>query len=505
MTTTLPELTTALFSGEITSEEMDTLRSQLRGDDSTVDEFVWECLLADGLQQVLSDRTALDPAALVEQAVESADLAALPRVERWLAPAWDLIKQPLSLAMIVSSLVITTILLSLELWTLPEHQPAAVAGRPTFVAKIVAISFATFDAASDGNLKNRDLFDDDQIVLNSGLAVIEYDTGARVVLEGPATYHIAGANGGDLRLGKLVARVDTAAAHGFAVAVPGARVVDLGTEFGVEVAADGQSDVAVLTGEVELIGANNGAGSKQRLRLSANEAAMVTAGSGLIAKQSEANPAWMGKMVVLQSTLETGTKASTYTAQTGEGRLAAHAAPPEVVGAGIANLPSRPGGEIKLWNDIPVVGQTFSIGDTPLILNAVTVHCATDVPPTKEYVLRVGHVSGDNFVVVAQRSAQQYDSIRANDYLTFSLDPPVTLLANGRYGFDVGMVASSTEWRDGLPYLFRSADSDYDGGSAYRSGDNGEGNSTISFIHHDLIFHLDLSALEVPADDAASE
>src|SRR6185436_1902405 len=41
-------------------------------------------------------------------------------------------------------------------------------------------------------------------------------------------------------------------AHGFAVSTPRARVVDLGTEFGVRVNVAGQTDVHVLQGEVTL-------------------------------------------------------------------------------------------------------------------------------------------------------------------------------------------------------------------------------------------------------------
>ena len=77
---------------------------------------------------------------------------------------------------------------------------------------------------------------------------IEYDSGTRVVLEGPAEYRVGikvagtkaqrekGFNSGYLRVGKLVARVEKTKAKGFFVETPsGARVEDLGTEFGVEV------------------------------------------------------------------------------------------------------------------------------------------------------------------------------------------------------------------------------------------------------------------------------
>lgn len=168
---------------------------------------------------------------------------------------YDVIAQPMALGMIISGLFITTILLSLAL-IVPDRELAAPADRlpsTEFVARLTSTSQASFDATSDGNFQNRDLFDDDTVVLNEGLAVITYDTGARVVLEGPATFHIQGANGGDLKLGKLVARVETEASQGFAVVVPGARIVDLGTEFGAVVDGQAGTYVEVSAGKVDVM------------------------------------------------------------------------------------------------------------------------------------------------------------------------------------------------------------------------------------------------------------
>ncbi|MEX0866667.1 MAG: LamG-like jellyroll fold domain-containing protein, partial [Pirellulales bacterium] len=86
----------------------------------------------------------------------------------------------------------------------------------------------------------------------------------------PAVYHVAGANGGDLRVGKLVARVETKAAQGFAIQVPGATIVDLGTEFGTAVDAKEGSYVEVSAGKVDVIvrqGERRQLGAGQSLRL----------------------------------------------------------------------------------------------------------------------------------------------------------------------------------------------------------------------------------------------
>ena len=63
--------------------------------------------------------------------------------------------------------------------------------------------------------------------VTSGFMEIAYDTGARVILEGPATYEIESANGGYLAVGKLTARVEKKGS-GVRGQGPGVRGQDLG-------------------------------------------------------------------------------------------------------------------------------------------------------------------------------------------------------------------------------------------------------------------------------------
>jgi hypothetical protein len=135
--------------------------------------------------------------------------------------------------------------------------------------------------------------------LASGLLEITYDRGARLIIEGPATYEVESRNSGFLAVGKLTARVETRREGGrgkaegvvgsqwpvasgnrqssiinqqssnsqppipnpsspfpvprsaFTVRTPTAIVTDLGTEFGVEVNRQGLTQVHVLQGIVE--------------------------------------------------------------------------------------------------------------------------------------------------------------------------------------------------------------------------------------------------------------
>lgn len=118
----------------------------------------------------------------------------------------------------------------------------------------------------------------DQLAIASGLLELTYDTGAKVILQGPCTYEVESATGGYLAVGRLVAKVENKVVSSqlsvvsksdiqnpkstipnpqslipnplFAVRTPTATVTDLGTEFGVEVSAEGTNRVCVFQGAV---------------------------------------------------------------------------------------------------------------------------------------------------------------------------------------------------------------------------------------------------------------
>jgi hypothetical protein len=113
--------------------------------------------------------------------------------------------------------------------------------------------------------------------LASGLLEISYDTGAKIIVQGPATYEVESKDGGYLSVGKLTAKVEKkgndecrmmndklrtvrngiqhsslSTQHLFAVRTPTAVVTDLGTEFGVEVSETGVTTSHVFRGSVRL-------------------------------------------------------------------------------------------------------------------------------------------------------------------------------------------------------------------------------------------------------------
>ncbi len=88
--------------------------------------------------------------------------------------------------------------------------------------------------------------------LDAGLVCLRFRSGASAVVEGPARFAVLGDKAIRLDRGKLVALCETKTTHGFTVEVPQGRVVDLGTEFGVEVADEEVSRARVFDGEIQL-------------------------------------------------------------------------------------------------------------------------------------------------------------------------------------------------------------------------------------------------------------
>jgi hypothetical protein len=90
-----------------------------------------------------------------------------------------------------------------------------------------------------------------KLVLKSGLAEVIFENGARSVLEGPATLEVRSRTSAILSRGKIAVTAETPSARGFEVQTPGMRYTDLGTEFGVLVAQNGEQEVHVFRGTVQ--------------------------------------------------------------------------------------------------------------------------------------------------------------------------------------------------------------------------------------------------------------
>ena len=124
--------------------------------------------------------------------------------------------------------------------------------------------------ASGARLANRKA----PLLLQTGLVEIIFDKGAKVTLEAPAAFRLKSAARMALYKGKLFASVP-AYARGFTVETSHSHIIDLGTEFGIQVRQDGTSDLHMFKGKAKLKfdSADNKAG--QTLALTAGQAKRV--------------------------------------------------------------------------------------------------------------------------------------------------------------------------------------------------------------------------------------
>jgi hypothetical protein len=134
---------------------------------------------------------------------------------------------------------------------LPAAAPVAVAEQTDRGAAILTQAVDAAWLGDGGRTRLGDSLAVGPRTLGSGFAQIEFFSGAALLVEGPAEFEIVSPWQVVWRHGKARVRVPPAA-RGFEVLTPGMKLVDLGTEFGVEVdRATTGARVQVFSGEVE--------------------------------------------------------------------------------------------------------------------------------------------------------------------------------------------------------------------------------------------------------------
>jgi len=89
-------------------------------------------------------------------------------------------------------------------------------------------------------------------MLQEGIAELTFDNGSRVVMEAPCEFSILTSDQILLNYGRLYAAVPKGAI-GFTVNTPSARIIDLGTEFGIHAETGGDTFLHVIKGKTTLI------------------------------------------------------------------------------------------------------------------------------------------------------------------------------------------------------------------------------------------------------------
>ena len=205
----------------------------------------------------------------------------------------------------------------LSLWLMPVSHPEQIATHsvppaaerqlapeplPASVGRITGMVDCKWNGSSRVSLGQK-------YELASGLMEITYDTGAKVILQGPVTYSVE-ANGGYLAVGRLTGKLEKQVASGqwpvasksqidksqipnssslstihyplFTIRTPTAIVTDLGTEFGVEVTEDKTTNTQVFVGQVQVTGTDTQNSKSNELVLRAGQAAICDSKSSAV-------------------------------------------------------------------------------------------------------------------------------------------------------------------------------------------------------------------------------
>lgn len=116
--------------------------------------------------------------------------------------------------------------------------------------------------------------------LDEGIVKITFDNGADVLIEAPSEFEIITYDEIAIYSGRIYAHVPHRTV-GFIVSTPNAKIIDLGTGFGIYSDANGNTDVHVLDGKVSLV-----SGTRSRVRhseiVSVNQARRVERGAETI-------------------------------------------------------------------------------------------------------------------------------------------------------------------------------------------------------------------------------
>jgi hypothetical protein len=120
----------------------------------------------------------------------------------------------------------------------------------TGLAMVVKLGGVSWEPTSEPRPSEGDVLAAGRFRLFSGRATLSMLTGVVLNIEGPADFELVASDRVLCHRGRIRARVP-AGAEGFLVLGPSSAVVDLGTEFGLNVGTDGKMRGQVFKGKLE--------------------------------------------------------------------------------------------------------------------------------------------------------------------------------------------------------------------------------------------------------------
>ncbi|KAA5538700.1 hypothetical protein FYK55_26670 [Roseiconus nitratireducens] len=256
-------LTNRMCDGTITPDELERLGGLLREDPERRETYLayvslhahlmWQYRTGESAANLASDRAA-DPGVATGGDL-SCGVEPSQRVSgtaggftTWLA------SRPVTVGAVLATAVLALLGVTLIPWS--GRATIGTEDRPTTTATPFVATLRETSGA---------FWTDQQVALNAGARVptgevriergeaeLVFDSGAQLILRGPARMTLESSLSASLHSGQLVAHMPSTAV-GFRVQTPTAVFVDQGTEFGLLAEPDGTSEVHVFRGQVDVL------------------------------------------------------------------------------------------------------------------------------------------------------------------------------------------------------------------------------------------------------------
>lgn len=282
----LQELLMAWTGGEVSEERRTALLARLSADDAFRKAFVEELRLLGQLRavQTAEPRWLRLEDELGTAATDSKD-----------EPAWtgDVMREISELPPPVQqtargkwlALAAGVVLAGICWWAL---MPASGSPKPPGVALAIVTHLSPESVATSGGqpVREGEVVRVGDLKLLKGEATLSFFSGATLYVEGEARLSLLGADRVACESGRLRVRMPEGRS-GFTVTGPGLAVVDLGTEFAMNVTSDGRAALKVFDGQVEASVLNREGFTLRSELLEQDEAAELQPAAGRIARLTE--------------------------------------------------------------------------------------------------------------------------------------------------------------------------------------------------------------------------
>ncbi|MFT4547527.1 MAG: hypothetical protein ACI9UA_006263 [Pseudoalteromonas tetraodonis] len=265
----LEKLLSALADDELDVASRERIGEILDGDPEACEFYLDYMVLHAHLEQELGSLAPVQFLEKLPQAqIDEATTIYLATRQPPAPPAW---KQPwmaAAAAAVLAGVVLISVMINKEKDRIAYDTLIATDNAVAVLTDSVDAKFAT----GGGQPVRGDLLPKGLLILESGVARLQFYSGAEVILEGPTEFELLSDNSAACTSGSFRATIPRPA-QGFSVKSPLVEMVDLGTAFGANIRDDLFTEVHVFEGEVEVYQAGTNRDPKTRN--------LLTAGYGL--------------------------------------------------------------------------------------------------------------------------------------------------------------------------------------------------------------------------------